>query len=293
MSDTDSYVIFTDSTTDLTPLLINHFDLQIMSLSFSIDGSTYDDVADNKEMPISDFYNRLRHGSVATTAQIAPQEIINKFEPVLQGGKDIIYIAFSSALSGTYQSGCIAAKQLALQYPQRKIKVIDSLAASMGEGLLVCLAAEKKQFGYTIEQLEAWVLENRDHLCHWFTVDDLHFLKRGGRISAATAIIGSALSIKPIMHVDNGGNLTPVRKVRGRQQSLMALANELDKTIIDRGCQNIFISHGNCLTDAKFLENEIHSIIPKAQIYLNNVGPVIGSHSGPGTVALFFMGTQK
>ncbi|HHZ06803.1 MAG TPA: DegV family protein [Clostridiales bacterium] len=289
----NDYIIFTDSTTDLTPDMITTLEVQVMSLTYSMNNKTYKNTPDHSDMDIKIFYDNLRNGDTATTAQINPSDMVRVFEPVLQDGNDILYIAFSSGLSGTYQSACIAAKELNQQYPNHTVKVVDSLAASMGEGLLLYLAVMKKREGLNITQLKQWVTDNRNHLCHWFTVDDLHHLKRGGRVSAGAAVIGSALNIKPVMHMDNDGHLIPVRKVRGRKQSLTALVTQMEQTALSKGSQDVFISHADCINDAKFVEQLVLEKFPQARITINFIGPVIGAHSGPGTVALFFLGTEK
>ncbi|GHU82714.1 hypothetical protein AGMMS50284_5040 [Clostridia bacterium] len=286
------YVIFSDSTTDLPPALIEELGIKVLPLTFLIDNKSYKNYPDNRDLPIEDFYTKIRAGIPSKTVQISPTDFEEAFEAVLKEGKDVLYIAFSSGLSGTYQSSEIAAKDLKDKYPNNKIIVVDSLAASMGEGLLVYFAVQQKQNGLTIDELEKWLYANRNHLAHWFTVDDLHHLKRGGRVSAAAAVFGSALNIKPLLHVDNEGHLIPVKKVRGRKQSLDGLAEKLFETVLP-DCKTFFISHGDSLADAKFVEKLIKTKIPDSKVYISHIGPVIGSHSGPGTIALFFLATAK
>lgn len=289
----NNYVIFTDSTVDLTPEMVAELEIEIMSLTYSIEGKNYKDCPVRQGMSDREFYNKLREGVPCTTAQLNPSDVSAVFEETLKEGKDILYIAFSSALSGTYQSASMAAAELKKQYPNNKVIVVDSLAASMGEGLLVYMAVAKKREGYTIEELEKWVYEHRNKIAHWFTVDDLHHLKRGGRVSATAAIIGSALGIKPILHVDNEGRLIPQKKVRGRKQSLISLVNKMEETLYANVEQPVFISHGDSKEDAQFVAERIREKYPKVHISINYVGPVIGSHSGPGTIALFFLATGK
>lgn len=212
---------------------------------------------------------------------------------MLAEGEDVLYIAFSSGLSGTCQSAFIAKQQLEEQFPGRRVEVFDSLAASMGEGLLVYLAAQQQKAGLTLDQLLAWLKENVLHLCHWFTVDDLNHLKRGGRVSAATALVGTMLGIKPVLHVDDEGHLIPVSKVRGRKQSLDELVRKMAETVLDPAGQTVFISHGDCLADAQYVEKRIRETLGVKKFYINFIGPVIGAHSGPGTVALFFLGQHR
>ena len=187
----------------------------------------------------------------------------------------------------------MAAKELREEYKDRKIYIIDSLAASMGEGLLVYHAVMKKREGLSIDELKDWLIENRNKLCHWFTVDDLHHLKRGGRVSSAAAVMGSMLGIKPVLHVDDEGHLIPVEKVRGRRKSLDRLVDHMEDSCIDPHNQVIFISHGDCIDDVNYIKDQINKRLKPKDIVVNYVGPVIGSHSGPGTMAIFFIGKQK
>ena len=205
----------------------------------------------------------------------------------------MLYIAFSSGLSGTYQSAVLAREELKQRFPDRRLEVFDSLCASMGEGLLVYHAAKLRQAGKSLDEVLAWLKENVLNLCHWFTVDDLNHLKRGGRVSTATALVGTMLGIKPVLHVDDEGHLIPVSKVRGRKQSLDALVRRMEDTVLDPADQMVFISHGDCLEDAQYVERQIREKLGVQQVKLGFIGPVIGAHSGPGTVALFFLGKER
>ena len=287
------YKIITDSTIDMDHKMIEELGLTVVPLRFTIDGKTYKDKADLSDMPTETFYAKLREGKMSTTSQINADEFTRVFEPVLQGGEDDLYIAFSSGLSGTCQSAFIARDELKEKYPERKIYVFDSLCASLGEGLLVYHAAMLKRAGTDIDSLYKWLGENVLKLCHWFTVDDLNHLKRGGRISAATALFGTMLAIKPVMHVDNEGRLIPVSKARGRKASLTSLVDRMAATAIDPENQTVFISHGDCLTDAEFVAEEVRRRLGVKTVCINYVGPVIGNHSGPGTMALFFLGKER
>lgn len=287
------YIIVTDSTTDLTSSQINELGLSVIPLKFRINDEEYSDLADKSEIRFEDFFGMLRKGKQSTTSQISPSEFIDAVEPFVQNGKDILYIAFSSALSGTYNSACTGAELLKEKYPDVNIRVIDSLSASGGEGLLVYLAVQKKREGYDLDKLADWLENERLHLCHWFTVDDLNHLKRGGRVSAVTALLGTTLSIKPVLHVDNEGRLINVKKVRGRKQSLDALVDMMDETAINPTEQTIFITHGDCMEDAKYVADSVKSRFNVKDVVINPLGPVIGSHSGPGTMALFFWGTTR
>ena len=208
-------------------------------------------------------------------------------------GKDVLCLCFSSALSTTYQSAVIAAGELQSEFPDSKIRVVDSLCASLGQGLLVYLCAREQEAGKTLEEVHAFAEDTKGRVCHWFTVDDLNHLKRGGRISAATALFGTMLSIKPVMHVDDGGHLTPVSKARGRKASLLALVDQMEKNAVDPAHGPVFISHGDCEGDALLVADEIVRRFGNNDIHLNYVGPVIGNHAGPGTVALFFVGHKR
>lgn len=287
------YRIITDSTGDLTPELVRELDLTVIPMEFTVDGKSYHNYPDGHEMSAKAFYDLLRSGKTSTTAQINSQEFVEWADPMLQAGEDLLYIAFSSGLSGTCQSALLAKQELSEKYPDRKIYVADSLCASMGEGLLVYYAAKMQQEGKSIDEVYQWVQDNKLHLCHWFTVDDLNHLKRGGRVSPAAALFGTMLGIKPVLHVDDAGHLIPVAKIRGRRQSLDALVSHMEDTVTAPENQVIFISHGDCLEDAQYVADKIRSKWNVKDIVLNEIGPVIGTHSGPGTVALFFLGTKR
>ncbi|HIS68435.1 MAG TPA: DegV family protein [Candidatus Gallacutalibacter stercoravium] len=287
------YRIITDSTADLSPELVADLGVEVIPMEFSLEGKNYFNYPDERELSSKDFYDMLRNEKSATTAQVTAARFEEIFEPFLQAGEDVLYIAFSSGLSGTYESSVMALRALQEKYPDRKMFSVDSLSASMGEGLLVYHAVMRQREGMTIEQLRDWLMENRLHLCHWFTVDDLNHLKRGGRISSATALLGTMLGIKPVLHVDDEGHLINVGKVRGRRQSIAALADNMEKTCVNPQDQTIFISHGDCLEDARTLEEMVKERFHVKRVYINPIGPVIGAHSGPGTVALFFLGTKR
>ena len=287
------FVIVTDSSADLPADLVRELGVEVLPLSFTIQGKTYRNYPDGREMAPGAFYQLLRSGGMATTSAVNVADYTAALEPLLQEGKDVLLLVFSSGLSATYQSSVIAVEELREKYPDRKLFTVDTLCASLGQGLLVWHAVEQKRKGASIEAVRDWVEENKLHLCHWFTVDDLHFLKRGGRISAATAVVGSMLSIKPVLHVDDEGHLINVAKARGRNASLTALVDHMEQTAIDPAGQTIFISHGDCLADAQKVADEVRRRMGVEDIVINHVGPVIGAHSGPGTVALFFLGTKR
>lgn len=287
------YVIMTDSCCDMTSALAEELELSVLPLSLHMGDAVYRNWLDGREIGFQEFYAKIRSGQLATTSAVSVGEFAAEMRKILSAGKNILCINFSSALSATYQSAAIAAADLAEEFPDRKILVVDSLCASLGQGLLVYLCAQERRKGRSLEEVHTFAEETKGKVCHWFTVDDLNHLKRGGRISAATALFGTMLSIKPVMHVDDGGHLVPVSKARGRKSSLLALVDQMEATAIDPASQTVFISHGDCEGDALFVAGEITRRFGTRDIRLNYVGPVIGNHSGPGTLALFFLGTKR
>ncbi len=287
------YVLITDSSADLSQEMVQELGVTVLPLSFTIQGKTYRNYPDNREMDLPLFYDMLRAGELATTSAVNVAEYTQAVEPILQEGKDVLILAFSSGLSSTYQASVLAAGELREKYPDRKIYTVDTLCASLGQGLLVYLAAQEQRKGKSIEEVRDWTEETKLHLCHQFTVDDLHFLKRGGRISATTAVVGSMLQIKPVLHVDNEGHLINIGKARGRQASLKALVDKMEKTVTEEGRKTVFISHGDCRKDAVTVADMVRERFGTQDIRINFVGPVIGAHSGPGTLALFYLGTER
>lgn len=288
-----SYVIVTDSSADLSAQMAEKAGVQVLPLRFTVGGKTYYNWPDNREMDPKVFYRMLREGEVATTAAVNISQYLDMLEPILQSGTDVLVLSFSSGLSATYDSSRLAAEELREKYPQRKIFAVDTLCASLGQGLLVWHAAQLKDQGKSIEEVRDWVEENKPHLCHQFTVDDLHFLKRGGRISATTAVVGTMLKIKPVLHVDDGGKLVNIGKARGRRASLKALVDRMEETAIDPAGQTVFISHGDCKEDAEYVAGLVKERMGVQDVRINYVGPVIGAHSGPGTLALFHLGSRR
>ena len=287
------YVLITDSSADLSQEMVQELGVTVLPLSFTIQGKTYRNYPDNREMDLPLFYDMLRAGELATTSAVNVAEYTQAVEPILQEKKDVLILAFSSGLSSTYQASVLAAEELREKYPDRKIYTVDTLCASLGQGLLVYLAAQEQRKGKSIEEVRDWAEETKLHLCHQFTVDDLHFLKRGGRISATTAVVGSMLQIKPVLHVDNEGRLINIGKARGRQASLKALVDKMEKTVTEEGRKTVFISHGDCRKDAVTVADMVRERFGTQDIRINYVGPVIGAHSGPGTLALFYLGTER
>ncbi len=285
-----AYKIITDSCCDFPQQMYQKLNLTAVPLTVEFRGQVFDDKNDDS---LKQLYDGLRKGEAATTSAVNPDRWASAMEGALNQGEDVLALAFSSGLSGTYQSAVIAAEELRAKYPERTITVIDTLSASMGQGMLVYLACQKRDEGLDLAELADWVEETKLHICHWFTVDDLMYLKRGGRISAATAVMGTVLQIKPVLHMDNAGHLINMAKARGRKAALNALAMKLRE--LGEGCDNrtVFLSHGDCIEDAKYLESLLKEQYGVQEVVMSYVGSVIGSHSGPGTVALFFLGKER
>lgn len=288
-----NYVLFTDSSCDLPAALAEEMQLHVLPLSVHLDGDSYKNYLDEREISYRDFYARIPSAKEIKTNAVNQQDFIDAMEPVLRAGADVLYVGFSSGLSGTYSAGALAARELQEKYPDRKIYAVDSLCASLGQGMLLHLAWKRQHAGATIDELRAYLEETKLHLCHWFTVNDLFHLKRGGRVSAATALIGSMLSIKPVMHMDDEGHLAVVSKARGRKASLKQLVEEMKKSAIAPETQEIFICHGDALAEAEALGETIRRELHVKNVIINYVGPVIGAHTGPGVISIFFLGTKR
>lgn len=288
------YVLFTDATADLTPEELAEYGISVIPMEFRVGEDVYVHYPDGREIAIEAMYARMRAQEPTSTTQVGMMAYIEHFEPLLQAGKDIFYIGFSSALSGTFDMSVLTSAELMQKYPERKIVCVDSLGASRGEGLLVYLAARKKaQDNCSMEELEAWVLKTRDHLCHWFTVDDLQHLRRGGRLSAMSAALGTVLNIKPVLHVSKEGKLIPLDKVSGRKKSIKRLFEMMKETIDPLEGQMVFIGHGDDIESASYLERLIREEFKVEDVRVGHIGPVVGAHSGPATIALFHLGTHK
>ena len=286
------YLITTDNMADLPEEYLKEKQLLTMSLTYLLDGQTYN--AENS-LPYQEFYKKMREGCMPTTSQINPQEAKEKLAEFLKINKNIIHIAFSGGLSGTFNSVRLAAQELMEEQPDCGITVIDSLAASMGEGLLVYKALEQQEAGLSYEEMVEWIENNKLHVCHYFTVDDLFHLYRGGRVSKAAAVLGTMINLKPVLHVDDEGHLIPLSKVRGRKKSLNALVDGMEKQMGSWREKNdiIFLSHGDCYEDALYVQEQIKKRFGIEKFMISPVGPTIDAHSGPGTVALFFMGEAR
>ena len=290
MSAKKGYRLYSDSTCDLSKDLLDGMDVKILDLTYEVDSAAY--VGDEMSMKV--FYDKMRNGSMTKTSQISPAVYEAAFEEEIKNGYDILYLAFSSGLSGSYNGACIARDTLLEKYPEAKIVCIDSLCASTGEGLLLIKADRKKKEGLDIDALAEWLEANKLHLCHVFTVDDLKYLKRGGRVSAAAAIAGSVLGIKPILHVDNEGHLIPIGKIRGRKQSINKLVELVSEKVGGWENKEVAICQGDCMEDAEYAAQLMRDRLGSETIvHICYTGPVIGAHSGPGTLALFFMGEER
>lgn len=290
------FEIVTDSCCNLLEDMIDDFGIHVLPLTFMVDGEdeVYQSYLKGERTDLKQFYTMMREGKVFKTSlpNLAESEAL--FRELLGSGRDVLYIAFSSGLSGTYQALSLMAAQLQEEFPERKIHVVDSLAASGGQGLLVWYAVQHARAGKSTDQVRDWLEENKLHLAHWFTVDDLMFLFRGGRVSKTAAWAGTLLNIKPVLHVDDEGHLIPMEKVRGRKKSLNALIDHMEKSankpISD---QMVFITHGDCIEDAEYVAAKIKERFGVKEVVINYVDPVIGAHSGPGTMALFFLADKR
>lgn len=288
-----SFEIVTDTGANLPEHMIEEYNIHMLSLSFYVDGQEYHSYEPGKRTDLAAFYQMMREKKEIRTSLVNTEQAKVCIEKLLQEGKDVLYLGFSSGLSGTFQSVSIAIEELKEEYPVRRIFACDTLSAALGQGLLVHFAIEQRKAGMDIEDVYQWLLSNRFKLCHWFTVDDLLFLQRGGRLSVATAVLGTALGVKPVLHVDNEGHLCNVGKARGRKKSLDSLLKQFAQTAIEPGKSPVFISHGDCLEDAQYLEKQLKEKYGVQEVLIRILDPVIGAHAGPGTVALFFLGQHR
>ncbi|WP_251449222.1 DegV family protein [Vermiculatibacterium agrestimuris] len=287
------YVIVTDSSADLTQELVEELELSVLPLSFTIRGTTLEDHPDKRNMSSKEFYQLLRDGEMSTTSAVNMQQYIDLLEPVLTEGKDVLILSFTSGLSNTCQASMMAASELREKFPERKIEVVDTLCASAGQGLLVWCAGKKRLAGESLEAVRDWCEENKMKVCHWVTVNDLMHLKRGGRISATTALAGTLLQIKPIIHVDDAGKLDTVDKARGRKAALDYLVKKVQDTAIDPQEQTVFLSHSDCQEDIEYVAAQLREKVGVKDVKICDIGPVIGSHTGPGCAVVFFFGQPR
>ena len=288
-----SYVIVTDSCANLPETIVDQYDIAVIPLTFRVGDRELKSYEKGKVTNFKEFYDMMRNKEVITTSLVSPERFSDFFKTILESGQDILYIGFTSALSGTYQSATIAADELRELYPQRQIVTVDTLCACGGEGLMVLYAAQMREEGKDINEVATWLNENILRMAHWFTCDDLFYLKRGGRISAATAVVGSLLQVKPVLHVDDEGRLVSVSKARGRKQALAALVAQMEKTVEEPQKQTIFIAHADCEEDALYVKNLVQNKFSVKDTIIHYIDPVIGAHAGPGTVALFFLGVNR
>ena len=288
-----AYRIVTDSASNLSEEMIDEFGLEILPMTFMVDGIERRSYLKGEKTDLKQFYTMMREGKVITTSLPNLQETEATMRAILDVGEDILYLGFSSALSSAFGSIELLMQRLADEYPERKLRAVETFAASGGQGMLVYLACKKAAEGASLDETGDFVVETRDHLCHWFTIDDLVFLFRGGRVSRTSAWAGTMLNIKPVLHVDAEGALIPMEKVRGRKKSIKALVDHMEKTAIDPASQTVFITHGDCIEDVEVLKREISERLGVTDFVVNYIDPVVGAHSGPGTLALFFLGTEK
>lgn len=284
------FVITSDSTVDLPKEFLEERGVSVLSLSYILDGETY---ADMDGLSCKEFMDKIREGAMPTTSQVNPDQAREFFERILKEGKDILHISFTSGLSGTYNSERIAAEELAEEYPEAKLIVIDSLCASMGQGLLLYKALELRDAGKSIDEIATWVEANKGHICHDVTIDDLNHLYRGGRVSKASAVLGSLINIKPIIHIDSEGKLVVIGKVRGRKKSMLHLIDRMESHMAGFENNVAMIVHGDVPEDAEFLKKQIQERFGIDNVIVNGIGSVIGSHTGPGVVSIFYMGNQE
>lgn len=285
-----SFYLTTDNNGDLPLSYIRDHEIGLMSLSYTIDGQTYDL---EHPLPVHTFYEKMRAGAMPTTAQVNPEGARAVFLQALAHHDEVLHLAFSSGLSGSCQSARIAAQELMEEMPGKRIRVVDTLSASLGQGLLVHYAAQMRDAGRSLDEAADWVEQNRTHCVHLFTVDDLFHLYRGGRVSKTTAVLGSMLNMKPVLHVDDAGKLVAIGKVRGRRRSLDELVHRMGEQIGDTPNPVVFLSHGDCPEDADYVRAQVQEKFGISSFLINEVGPSIGAHSGPGTVALFFLGQTR
>ena len=285
------FIISTDTTADLPDNYVRNNNIDVHTLYYSIGNTIY---GPDNSLPVKEFYDRMRNGEMPTTMACNPEEAASIFKKRASEGYDILHIAFSSALSSSYNNFCIAASEAMEQYPECKIIVIDSLSASMGEGLVVYRAMQLKNMGKTIDETADYISNHLQNFVQFFTVDDLNHLYRGGRVSKTTAVIGTLAGIKPILHVNEEGRLIPVGKVRGRKKSLNALVDKIDTYMgsYKNETDVVFLGHGDCPEDAQYVADKVKEKCG-LDVWINTICPTIGTHSGPGTVALFFMGEKR
>jgi len=289
----NNYVIMTDSAADLPQALVESRNIHVIPMTVTMGESSFPHYFDERNMTSKEFYAKLRSGETSSTSALNPEQLKDAARPFMQEGKDIIYIGLSSGLTSTISSAQVAFAELSEEFPDRKAFAIDSLMASAGQGMFVIMACDKRDAGMSYDDLCDYLSKKNIEVCAWFTVDDLFHLKRGGRVSAATAVLGSMLNIKPILHVDEEGHLISVSKARGRKASLKAMMAQMEEALVAEESNYVYISHGDCESDALELAEMVKAKFGIKEIVISTIGPVIGTHSGPGTLALFFIGKHR
>ena len=287
-----NFIITTDTCCELPKSYIKENGLDVVTLYYNMKGVAY---GKDVELEVKAFYDMMRAGEMPTTMAANPEELREMFEKYLKAGKDVLHLAFSSELSSSYSNAAVVARELNEEYTDNKVVVIDTLSASLGQGLVIYKAVQLREDGWSIDEVARWVEENRLHFCHQFTVDDLNHLYRGGRVSKLTAVAGTLIQVKPILHVNDEGKLIPIGKVRGRKKSLMALVDNMERTIGSYRDKNdiVFISHGDALEEAEYVAGLVKERFGIENFLIHPVSPTIGAHSGPGTIALFYMGDRR
>ena len=287
------YQIFTDATADCSPQWYKSLPpVGIVPMRVEIGGQEYLYGPDGT-ISVQRFYDLQKAGNYASTSQITPTQYFQSFEPALKAGKVVLYLCFSSGLSGTFQSGEVCVEVLREEYPDRNIVCLDTLCASVGEGFLVCKAARRQAEGYTLEELSRWVTLHRLEVCHWFTVDVFDHLRRGGRVPAGTAVFGTALQIKPLLHVNQDGELAVVEKPRGRKQAIKAQLAKMEQSWLPEMGKTVVVGHGACPDGARVLQDAVQDRFPEATVLTADIGPIIGAHTGPGMLALTYWGNAR
>jgi len=289
----DRYVIMTESSCDLSQELVERAGLDVLPLTFTMEGKTYAHYPDTREYPLDRFYEKLKGGAVAVTAAANMIELSSAMEAHLSAGEDILFLCFSSGLSSTRDACAIAAQELADKYPDRKIYTVDTVSACSGQGLLAYLTAQKREAGATIEEARDFAESIKLQICHWFLVNDLMFLKRGGRVSSSAAVVGTMLNVKPILYVDNSGHLETAEKVRGRKPAMHRLLEKMEETALDPQNGTVMIAGAACPEDVETLRAMVEERFHPKELFLNEIGPIIGAHVGPGMLALLFVGEHR
>lgn len=285
------FVIITDSGSDLTMEIVDKFDIKVVPMGLTIDETTYRHYHDYRELSSEDFYAKIRAGKIGTTSCVNVGDAYDEMEQHIKDGKDILYLSFSSGMSGSYKSAMIAAQDLKEKYPNADIRVVDTLCGCIGLGMIVFLAAKKKAEGLSLDEVEQFVEENKLNICHYFTVDDLQYLQKTGRISHLKAIFGSIIGVKPIFVLDNDGKVLNITKARGKKAAMKALCDAACTTSSKQ--EYFFVVHADAENDANNVKTVLQEQYPNAEVFVSQVGPILGNNVGPGAVALIFYGEKR